>query len=107
MIGADNFVNDLEPHRQSLHATQRYQQGFSDIDMWNFDYFLADVIVAGCNWMIAEGKGTPVVLDSGEDWNAILKEIRDGFSHRDDTSELNPPKRAWKLLRKYFKYMWD
>lgn len=106
MIGADKFIDELEPHRQSLHATQRYQRGFSDIDMWNFDMFLSDVIVAGCDWMISQGKGTPTILDDGEDWNEILAEIRDGFSGR-DIGAPNTPKSAWKLLRKYFNYMWD
>lgn len=106
IIGADRFINDLEPHRQSLHATQRYERGYSDIDMWNFDGFLADVIAAGCQWMIDEGMTVPCILDDGEDWYVILAEIRDGFSCREDNAPV-PPKRAWKLLRKYFNYMWD
>lgn len=107
MIGGDNFVGNLDPQTQSVHATQRYQRGFSDIDMWNFDCFLADAIAAGCDWMIRNGAGTPAILDNGEDWHAILAEIRDGFAFRDKYTEPNPPKEAWKLLRKYFNYMWD
>ena len=111
MIGADRFVNELEPHRQSMHATQRYAQGYSDIDMWNFDGYLADVIVAGCNWMIAREKSSdfftvPPTLDKGEDWLAILTEIRDGFDSRSEDFP-DPPDSAWLLLQKYFRYMWD
>ena len=109
LIGADKFVNDLEPDRQALHATQRYQRGFSDIDMWNFDGYLADVIVAGCNWMIdRESSGNftlPPMLDDGKDWVAILTEIRDGFTAAEDFPD--PPDSAWLLLQKYFRYMWD
>ena len=106
LIGADRFVDDLEPLQQATHATQRYQRGYSDIDMWNFDGFLADVIVAGCNWMINEAMTTPTVIDDEEDWHAILVEIRDGFSSRQDNAP-TPPDSAWELLRKYFNYMWD
>lgn len=111
MIGADRFVADLEPHRQSMHATQRYTQGFSDIDMWNFDTFLSDVIVAGCNWMIERETSSdfftvPVTLDRGEDWVAILTEIRDGFADRSEDFA-DPPDSAWALLQKYFRCMWD
>lgn len=105
-IGADRFVNDLAAHDQARHATQRYRRGYSDMDMWNFDTFLADIIVAGCNWMIHEAMTIPTVIDDGEEWHAILAEIRDGFSSREDNAP-TPPDAAWELLRKYFNYMWD
>lgn len=105
-IGADRFVDDLEAHDQARHATQRYQRGFSDIDMWNFDTFLADIIVAGCNWMIDEAISIPTFVGDLEDWHLILAEIRDGFATRKDDAPA-PPDSAWELLRRYFNYMWD
>lgn len=106
MIGADKFAEHLTDKQQRLHATQRYQQGISEIDMWNFDTFLADVIVAGCDRMIAEGNTSPWHLAEG-DWHKILKKIRKGFSYRDDLGVPKPSKKAWKLLRDNYKYMWD
>ncbi len=108
MLGADRFINskDLTEGQKKQHATQRYANGISTIDMWNFDIFLADVIVAGCDRMIAEGCTSPWKLPDGE-WHAILKEIRDGFDSRNENGAPNPKKRHWKLLRDNFQYMWD
>lgn len=89
---------------QTRHATQRYLRGLSDIDMWNFDRFLADVIVAGCDWYIENGKTSPWHLPEDQ-WKTILWEIRDGFAS--GSVEPNPPLSAWEALRDNFKYFWD
>lgn len=106
MIGADRFVENLSPDMASKHATQRYTGGISEIDMWNFDRFLADVIVAGCNWHMVNGQTSPWHLEQKE-WHAILTEIRDGFLREDSNGVADPPKRAWKLLRKHYRNFWD
>lgn len=105
-IGADNFITNTSDELASKHATQRYQRGFSDVDMWNLDCFIADVIAAGCQWYIDNGKTCPWEHDVAG-WKAILAEIRDGFSYRDPNGEPNPPKSAWKLLRNNFHHLWD
>lgn len=108
MIGADSWItnSDVKNSVASSHATQRYLRGYSDADMWNFDCFLADVIVAGCEWHIENSITNPWKIIQ-DDWTAILSEIRDGFSRRDSEGMCNPPKRAWKLLRDNFQYFWD
>lgn len=107
MIGADRFVATLRAEQQSIHATQRYVRGFSDIDMWNLDGFIADVIVAGCDWHLTSGHCTPWHYEEGQ-WHAILATIRDGFARKnDDTGAPDPPDEAWTLLRDNFKFMWD
>lgn len=106
MIGADRFVNSLPEASQIKHATQRYRDGISDIDMWNFDSFLADSIVAGCQWHLDNAQTGPWHIDPDE-WRVILVEIRDGFAKRDGFGVPKPSKRAWKLLRKNFRYFWD
>ena len=107
MIGADRFIDKLDAPLQAKHAMQRYGEGISEIDMWNFDSFLADVIVAGCNWYIDNALTTPWSLDK-EEWDAILVEIRDGFASRDAAGLLKPPsKKVWKLLRDNFQHFWD
>lgn len=107
MIGADRFVDNLSPDSQKTHATQRYQRGYSEIDMWNGDTLIADVIVAVCDWHIAYGNTSPWHLEKSK-WNDILQEIRDGFSARaEDGGVAYPPKSAWKLLSKHFCQLWD
>lgn len=106
MIGADRFVDALPPAAAAKHATQRYARGISDIDMWNFDVFLADAIVYACDWHMRQGNTSPWHVEKGE-WENILNVIRDGFAARDEWGNTNPPKRAWNLLRKNFRYFWD
>lgn len=106
MIGADRFIENLDNKDQAKHATQRYGHGISDLDMWNFDSFLADVIVSGCNWYIENAMGSPWHLEWHE-WRQILTKIRDGFSIRDERNLPKPSEEAWELLRKYFSDLWD
>lgn len=103
MIGADKFYNDLSDEQQNLHTHQRYARGYSDIDMWNFDQFLKDIIVAGLTYHIEDCKGFPWTMERDE-WKDILKEIRREF-HK-GFEEL-PSRRAWKLLRRHLPSMWD
>lgn len=106
MLGADRFIDHLDSVTAAKHATQRYQRGISDIDMWNFDRFFADVIVAGCDWHIANAQTSPWHLEQKQ-WHSILQEIREGFSRSDSSGAPKPTKRAWKLLRKNYRYFWD
>ena len=106
MIGADKFVHELRDDRQTLHAYQRYTQGISDIDMWNFDVFLADVIVFACNWHMESGETSPWHLDRDE-WTRVLTIIRDGFAIRNEFDVPQPTDEAWQLLKDNFKHLWD
>lgn len=105
-LGADSFIHKLDGPLANQHATQRYQRGFSDIDMWNLDVFIADTIAAGCQWYIDNAKLCPFDMELDE-WKAILAEIRDGFATRDPNDEPKVPKKAWKLLRNNFHHLWD
>lgn len=105
-LGADRFVADLDPATVSKHVGQRYAYGISEIDMWNFDKFFADVIVAGCEWHLKFAQTTPWHLER-DAWQEVLEQIRDGFSRVDSFGAPNPPKRAWKLLRKHYRNFWD
>lgn len=107
MIGADRFVHRLCPDHQAQHATQRYQRGWSEMDMWNFDSMLADLVVAACTWQLDCAKtGGP--WDVTEDqWKQILLEIREGFSVVDPAGSPRPTMSAWILLMDNFSHMWD
>lgn len=106
MIGADRYISNKSDEVAKLHATQRYQRGFSEIDMWNFDVFLADVIIVGCQYHIDRPNSVPGHMDQDE-WQKTLIKIRNSFARRDWCGAPNPSKKAWKLLRKNFQYLWD
>lgn len=106
MIGADRFIDNKDDAVQKKHATQRYARGFSDVDMWNFDVFLADVIVFGCQYHIDRARTAPWHMDHDE-WLGVLIKIRDSFASRDYSGAPAPSKEAWRLLRKHFQYLWD
>lgn len=107
MIGADRFIGYLDADRQTLHATQRYQRGYSDIDLWNLDTFIADIIVAGCDWYLAGKSVTtgPSTMSIAQ-WHNCLKTVRDGFA-RDIRGGVSPPAEAWATLRQIFGMLWD
>lgn len=106
MIGADKFINDAKPDIQARHATQRYLNGVSDVDMWNLDCLIADVIVAGCNWYLENGQTAPWHLPKDE-WDEILVTIRDGFAVRNECGAPEPPEPAWECLKHNFRFFWD
>lgn len=106
MIGADRFIGNKDETLVKKHVAQRYERGFSDLDMWNFDVFLADVIIVGCQYQIDRALTVPGHLEY-EEWKDILITIRDSFASRDDVGAPHPSKKAWKLLRKNFQYLWD
>jgi hypothetical protein len=109
MIGADRFVHKLMDARQAQHATQRYTRGYSDIDMWNFDVFLADLIVAGCTWFLSNAPHTqgPASMDRSQ-WLDELMVIRTAFASRDVFGGMvEPTDEAWALLKRHFGNFWD
>lgn len=106
MIGADRFIHNLTDDKQKQHAYQRYAIGISDIDMWNFDTFLADVMVKACDWFIECGSTSPWHLETDQ-WHDILRSIRDGFSIRNSDGSPNPPPEVFDLMRDNYRYFWD
>lgn len=106
MIGADRFVHNLSADLQAKHATQRYQFGVSDIDMWNGDQLIASVVVAVCDWHLREAcVDGPWTLPVG-DMSALLRAVRDGFAAGEDGLP-KPSADSWAALVKVFEYLWD
>lgn len=121
MIGADGWIY-TSPYRKFTrkwwvwwltipkvalrHWVERAMRGYSTYDMYNANYYLADVIAGGAYWMFANAHGHPDRM-TYEEWLDILLEIRDGFSARDKYDDLAIPDVAWDLLRENFASIWD
>jgi hypothetical protein len=68
--------------REHKWACQRIKRGFSDCDVWGFDYFLAPIIAKGCRELQKQACGCPndVYSKFGEkrafnEWKKILGKI--------------------------------
>ena len=100
---------------------QRGRRGWSDCDAWGFNGYLAGVIAGGCTYLVG-GSGYPGGgdADTYEKWQAILKEIAEGFSiiARDEdvyedgritviSSNRPEYKRAMNLFAEWFPALWD
>ncbi len=111
---------NIQPKRFLKHRYQRAKRGYSNQDCWDFDSYLARVIVGGIDELL-KGSGYPTHINSREEWEAILKEMQEGFgliADRDwefdagfDSPEWEAARakvnRAKKLLVEYFENLWD
>ena len=92
----------LHPHRLWREVKKFYQRGvrgWSDEDVWSFDYYLTRVIVGGLQRLKEDARGYPACLDpdseldvlggrvlpDGDDggvrrWNGLLQEMIAGFA---------------------------
>ncbi len=70
-----------------LFNKQRIERGFSDKDLWSFDYYIAKVI---CNGIEEFKKTTSTAIPScdfnghemtEDEWRQILDDIKDGFCY--------------------------
>lgn len=84
---------------------QRGKRGWANRDTWNFDYFLADVIVGGVKYLKKTQHGHPSALTQKQ-WDKILneitwtfktaKKISDGDVFYIDVEEYDKLARQWK-----------
>ena len=92
---------------------QRGRRGFSDRDVWSFDYYLADVISKGCRQLFEISHGYPFDLTE-EKWKAILDTLSNEFADyvkmkdNADSKEFNKKMTTlFALFRKHFSHLWD
>ena len=96
---------------------QRAKNGYGIVDLWGFNFFLADVISKGCKELAETAHGYPSDEDecqSLENWKDILLAISLGFKLLDETNYKEKTEqdkedidRAWRLFQKYFEGLWD
>uniref|UniRef100_A0A6M3IJE0 Uncharacterized protein n=1 Tax=viral metagenome TaxID=1070528 RepID=A0A6M3IJE0_9ZZZZ len=72
--------------REHVWDCQRIKRGFSDQDVWGFDYFLAPVIAKGCRELQRQAHGCPGDLyekfgeeKAFEEWKMVLGKIAKTF----------------------------
>jgi len=72
--------------REHKYGCQRIKRGFSDQDVWRFDYFLAPVIAKGCRELQKQTHGCPNDLyekfeeeKAFDEWKVILGKIAKTF----------------------------
>ena len=95
---------------------QRGRRGFSDRDIWSFDYYLAKVIHEGTKRLKENKSGYPSDMTE-EDWDQILGKISNGFGRLlefsedpelwDDKKVMAEIEEGKQLLVKYFESLWD
>jgi hypothetical protein len=106
-------------HKRILWFFQRGWRGYSDRDVWSFDYYLADVISKGCKHLAKTTHGYPHD-SSPEQWDETLNEITKEFEdyikltdsyefHKTFSIEEYNKKldKMFELLRKNFGSLWD
>jgi hypothetical protein len=64
--------------RHTRHFWQRGRRGFSDVDLWSFDYYVSGVIRDGLR-SISDDLPTHPVEMTHEQWRARLRHMADGF----------------------------
>lgn len=57
----------------------RGKKGYAPSDLWNFDYYLCNLIANALKDFKKNKMGFPSFLEEDEQWDAILDKIIDGF----------------------------
>jgi len=92
---------------------QRGRKGYSDRDLWEFDCYLAEIVLNGLQELKEKGLSSyPPEFVSKEEWVDILDTIIEGFREKlkacncytYDFEKLN---KALELFAKYFNCLWD
>lgn len=111
-----NLINEIK------WFIQRGRRGYSDQDVWSFDYYLTDVISGGLRHLAKHHYGYPSKL-TDKKWVKILNSIADDLSKpyianedvdlphdewKKNLEEANKvQQKALKLFIKHFNNYWD
>jgi hypothetical protein len=98
---------------------QRGWRGYSDCDIWGFDYYLAEIISKGCKQLAKEKQGYPS-NSTPEEWDIVINKLVNMFDEYpkmldfekgyDKITQEEFDKKMdemFGLLRKYFVNLWD
>lgn len=76
-FGIKNKIVDFP--REVKYFIQRGKRGYSNRDVWGFDYYLAKVISGGIDKLIKNIHGYPGKLKNIKQWISILRKIKKTF----------------------------
>jgi hypothetical protein len=86
---------------------QRGYRGFSDKDTWDFDYYLATVIIGGLKQLKQYSHSAE---PTSEEFDIMIKGFETNIEMMDDPrryEELKPIfDKGMELFHKYFNYLW-
>lgn len=108
----------LQPISEIRYFIQRGKRGYSNRDLWSFDFYLSKLIADGLKDFKKHLHGYPAKLNSFEEWLSIIDEIIEGFEYYNEIDCGFPDKEQWdkineklnksfKLLNKWFGALWD
>jgi len=63
-----------DPEGWKKHTKERVKYGYSEVDWWSFDSYIAGVIAHACEKFAAESHGHPGNM-TAEDWTALCLDI--------------------------------
>lgn len=63
-----------DPERWKAHKAQRVKYGYSEVDWWNFDSYIAGVIAHACEKFVKDGHGYPWGRTM-EEWHKLCTDI--------------------------------
>lgn len=104
--------SDRSKEEYERHIAERKERGFSFVDAWSFDTYIASVISNYAEHARKTNHGYPMGLTE-EKWDKILKTIQIGYGnyaeHKFDTleHEIKDFKKAQRLFKKWFMNFWD
>lgn len=114
--------------RELKRAVQRVKRGYNEVDVWNFDHYLSEVIAGAVKELKEISHGQPVYIcdcddywqhkncNGPEKWSAILDEIVAGFVDFKDALWWDPEEeaaqkikrdRAFDLMKEHWGSLWD
>lgn len=117
--------NSFDMKRRGIRwFIQRGRRGYSDADLWSFDWYLRGILAKGLKQFAKNPLGWPAQGEAKEykDWKKVLNKMADGFQAVIDFEEegwkkdkyFKKRKAAYKkqneslkLLTKWFNDLWD
>jgi hypothetical protein len=101
-----------DTYNEIKYFIQRGKRGYSDRDLWEFDYYLSDVISKGIKDLNKCCHGYSSRLKSMKQWKKVLTEIQWTFEKAKDKASLSKKElerydKGWQLFKMHFNDLWD
>lgn len=104
-----------DTYNEIKYFIQRGKRGYSDRDVWNLDYYLAELISNSLKDLEKNRHSYPMNL-TDKQWKIVLSDIIFTFEKEKEIKEADVQltkeellryNRGWRLFKKYFRSLWD